>query len=246
MSSKGVVWITGASSGIGLSLAKRYLYNGFRVIVSARHQGELAPLIEQNDALIFVPFDVSDNTQIESVRETLLSHTDHLDCAILNAGTCEYFEIDSPDWDMMQRIMSVNYLGLVHCVEACLPLLRKAAKPHLVGVSSQAVQAAFTKTQAYGASKAAIRYFLSSLRIDLKKENIDVTCILPGFVDTPLTQKNTFPMPFLMPAEQAAARIERAIERRPYEYAFPKRLSVMLWLARHFPKLWSALTAPKE
>lgn len=246
MDQKRIIWITGASSGIGLSLTKRYLQRGYRVIASARKEGELSSLLAQHNTLHFVPFDVSDETQIESTREALLSYADHLDCVILNAGTCEYLDINQPDWQMMKRIMSVNYFGLVNSVDVCLPLLRQSTKPHLVGVGSQAVQAAFTQAEAYGASKAAVRYFLSSLRIDLKKENIDVTCILPGFVDTPLTQKNTFPMPFLMSAEQAAERIEKAIDKRPYEFAFPKRLTAMLWLARHFPKSWAAMTAPKE
>jgi len=114
-----------------------------------------------------------------------------------------------------------------------------------VGVSSQAVQAAFPRAEAYGASKAAIRYFLSSLRMDLKPFNVDVTCVLPGFVDTPLTQKNDFPMPFLMSPDDAAKRMFEALASRPYEFAFPKRLTAMLWIGRHFPKLWLSKLASK-
>lgn len=241
---KKVIWITGASSGIGFSLVERYLARGYHVLASARTEGKLVDFIA-NEALIFIPYDVTDDTQIDCVRDLLLQHSPHLDCVILNAGNCEYLDINNPDWSMMKRVMSVNYFGLVNSVEVCLPLLKKAQQPHLVGVSSQAVQAAFTQAEAYGASKAAVRYFLSSLRVDLLSSNIDVTCILPGFVDTPLTQKNTFSMPFLMSSEQAAVRIEAAIEKRPYEYAFPKRLTAMLWVAKQFPKRWAAMTAPK-
>lgn len=240
------IWITGASSGIGFSLVEQYIAQGYRVFASARRAGRLADILAQTPALTFIPFDVTKEDEIDLVRQTLLTHTDHLDCAILNAGTCEYLDIHQPDWRMMQRVMSVNYFGMVNSVEVCLPLLKKATQPHLVGVGSQAVQAAFTQAEAYGASKAAVRYFLSSLRIDLRPFNIDVTCILPGFVDTPLTQKNTFAMPFLMSCDNAAERIVAAIARRPYEYAFPKRLSAMLWLARQFPKRWAALTEPKQ
>ncbi|MCB5162547.1 SDR family NAD(P)-dependent oxidoreductase [Marinomonas algarum] len=243
-----IVWITGASSGIGLSLTKRYLAAGWRVFASARSQGELTPLLIEHTDLTFLPFDVSKPLQVEALRETLLEHTDHIDCAVLNAGNCEYLDMteDSPDWNMMDRIMSVNFFGLVNSVDVCLPLLKRSSHPHLVGVSSQAVQAAFTQAEAYGASKAAARYFLSSLRVDLKPFNIDVTCLLPGFVDTPLTQKNTFPMPFLMSADEAAKRMFAAIESRPFEYAFPKRLSAVLWVGRHFPKLWLRLMTPKS
>ncbi len=242
-----VIWITGASSGIGLALTKNYLAQGHKVIASARHQGELAPLLQAHEQLSFVEFDVSNQEQIASVRASLQTLTDHLDCVILNAGTCEYFEVASqqPDWQMMERVMAVNFIGMINSVQVSLPLLKKATAPHLVGISSQSVQAAFPQAQAYGASKAAMRYFLSSLRIDLKPFNIDVTCILPGFVDTPLTQKNTFPMPFIESSEKAALRIVRGIRHRKYEYAFPKRLSVLLWCGRHFPKLWLRLLSPQ-
>lgn len=242
-----VVWITGASSGIGLALTKRYLDDGWRVLASARKQGELEPLIDKHQHLTFIPFDITDDSQMDSVRDTLSSYSVHLDCAVLNAGTCEYLDMTDtdPDWKMMDRIMSVNFIGLVNSVEVCLPLLKKSLRPHLIGVSSQAVQAAFPQAEAYGASKAAIRYFLSSLRMDLKQFNVDVTCLLPGFVDTPLTQKNTFSMPFLMSPDDAAKRMFSALESRPFEYAFPKRLTAMLWAGRHFPKLWLSMLAPK-
>ena len=242
-----VIWITGASSGIGLSLTKRYLDDGWRVLASARHEGSLTALMRVYDKLSFIAFDVADDSQVDVIRETIMTFSDHLDCAVLNAGTCEYLDmsVPEPDWKMMERVMNVNFFGLVNSVEVCLPLLKKADRPHLVGVSSQAVQAAFPQAQAYGASKAAIRYFLDSLRIDLKPFNIDVTCLLPGFVDTPLTQKNTFPMPFLMSADDAAKRIFHALAFRPYEFAFPKRLSTMLWFGRHFPKIWRSMLAPE-
>lgn len=245
---QGVVWITGASSGIGFAMAKQYLNKGWRVIASARKLGELSALLEQHTSLSFLPFDVTDSAEIDTVRQALLSLTDHLDCAVLNAGTCEYLEMTAStvDWPMMDRVMAVNFFGLVNSVELCLPLLKKSSHAHLVGVSSQAVQAAFPQAEAYGASKAAARYFLSSLRMDLKPFNIDVTCLLPGFVDTPLTQKNTFSMPFLMSADEAAKRMFSALQSRPFEFAFPKRLSTMLWVGRHFPKWWLSKLAPKQ
>ncbi|BFM50439.1 SDR family NAD(P)-dependent oxidoreductase [Marinomonas sp. THO17] len=248
MSQQNKVWITGASSGIGLALVKHYLQADWRVIASARSEGDLSELMATDSRLTFVPFDIVDKTKIVSVRDEIAKQVDCLDCAILNAGTCEYLDIEGEqtDWSMMERIMSVNFFGMVNSVEMCLPLLQKSSQPHLVGISSQAVQAAFPRAEAYGASKAAIRYFLSSLRMDLNPLGIDVTCILPGFVDTPLTRKNTFDMPFLMSADDAAQGMYRAIQKRPYEYAFPRPLSAMLWLGRHFPKWWLKKLAPNK
>ncbi|MCV2403506.1 SDR family NAD(P)-dependent oxidoreductase [Marinomonas sp. C2222] len=246
--SKQVVWITGASSGIGLALTKRYLDNGWKVLASARSEGELSPLLSLYDDLTFIAFDVTNESQISLVREQLSEHTEHLDCAILNAGSCEYLDlsVEQPDWDMSKRVMMVNFFGMIHSIDTCLPLLKKASRPHLVGVGSQAVNAAFPKAEAYGASKAAVRYFLASLRMDLVPFGIDVSCLLPGFVDTPLTKKNDFSMPFIMSSEDAAQCMFKAIQRRPYEYAFPKPLSTMLWFGRHFPKVWQSLLAPKK
>ncbi len=241
MLSHEVIWITGASSGIGQALARHLALLGNKVIVSARNVDSLNQLAQETSGIDVVPFDVTDAASIDSVRDQLRHCSEHLDRVILNAGTCEYLDIHQPDWSMMSRIMNVNFFGLVNSIEIALPLLKKAEKPHLVGISSQAIKAPFVRAEAYGASKAAVSYFLESLRADLIQLNIDVTEILPGFVDTPLTRKNDFSMPFLMPVDTAAQRMVAAIDRRPFSYAFPKRLSLMLWTARRFPKSWLRL-----
>ncbi|TPE54058.1 SDR family NAD(P)-dependent oxidoreductase [Maribrevibacterium harenarium] len=239
------VWITGASSGIGLSLVKRHLADGWHVIASARSAGELETLLDSVPHLHFIPLDVTDKGQLSRCQQAISDLTPYLDRVILNAGNCEYLDIEKPDWSLHERINAVNYLGMVNCVEVCLPLLKISPRGHLVGIGSQAVQAPFPRAEGYGASKAAVRYFLSALRMDVAQYGIDVTCVLPGFVDTPLTQKNDFSMPFIMSAEQASERIYRALEKRPFEYAFPKRLSMVLTLARCLPKLWLRLNATK-
>ena len=241
------IWITGASSGLGLALAKHYLLTGNRVIASARSEGELNQLAKlYPDELSFVKFDVTDNTQIESVANEIEQLTDQLDLAILNAGTCEYFDVDAPDWSLFERVNQVNYLGVVNSLQVCLPILKRTPNSHLVGVSSQAVQAPFIRSEAYGASKAAVRYLLHSLRLDLAPDDVSVSCILPGFVDTPLTQRNDFDMPFIMSPEQAAHRIANAVEKRVFEYAFPKRLTALLALARLAPSGWYKFNARKR
>ncbi|TBR38451.1 SDR family NAD(P)-dependent oxidoreductase [Marinomonas agarivorans] len=238
------IWITGASAGIGLALAKKLCQHN-TVIISGRHQDTLDRIVEQHPSMKAVVFDVTDKAQISTVQTALIELTPYLDRVILNAGNCEYFSIDKPDWLIMERMMQVNFLGMVHSVQASLELLKQASKqnklPHIVGIGSQAIQAPFTKAEGYGASKAAVSYWLDSLRIDLAGLGIDVSEILPGFVDTRLTQKNDFPMPFLMSVDEAAERIIKGIVKRPLQYAFPKRLTGLLWLARRFPRRWMAL-----
>lgn len=234
------IWITGGSSGIGYALVEKLAQNN-KVIVSARNATTLKELENKFPNVNVVVFDVSDKMQIDRVTDELAQITGHLDRVILNAGNCEYLNINEPDWSIMERMIKVNFLGMVHSFQACLPLLKKAKAPHLIGVSSLAISAPFTQAEGYGASKAAVQYWLDSIRVDLVKSNIDVTSLLPGFVDTPLTQKNTFSMPFLMNTEQAAERMLHAIADRKATYAFPKRLVAMLWLARKFPKSWLKL-----
>ena len=160
------VWITGASSGLGFSMIKEQLKAGHRVIASARNEGKLADLKQEySEQLHFIAFDVADADQVESVGDAMSQLTDTLDLVILNAGTCEYLDIEQPDWSLFERVNEVNYMGVVRSVQVCLPLLKKTPNAHLVGVSSQAVQAPFIRSEAYGASKAAVRYFMASLRL---------------------------------------------------------------------------------
>jgi len=114
-------------------------------------------------------------------------------------------------------------------------------RSQVVAIASQVTAAPFPRAEAYGASKAALQYFFNSLRIDLVGEGIDVSVINPGFVDTPLTQKNNFAMPFLMDVDDAARRIIKRLDARPRSCSFPKRLSLVLLLSRVFPGLWQKL-----
>lgn len=240
------IWLTGASSGIGRALALELAARGHRVIASARGEQALQELAQQQPNIVPLPFDVTDEAAIESTRQRIQAISPQLDRAILNAGTCEYLDIDEPDWTMMARIMAVNFGGTVNSVAVALPLLQAHPQQagHLVGVVSQAHFLPFPRAEAYGASKAAQQYFLDSLRVDLGSKNVDVTVINPGFVKTPLTDKNDFPMPFLVPVAVAARRMADAIERRPLQYDFPRRLKWSLRLLGMMPRLWNRKIAP--
>jgi short-subunit dehydrogenase len=248
------IWLTGASSGIGRYLAIQLAQQGHTVIASARSKEALEELAEAYPKIIPLVYDVSRKDLTESVSDTIKQHCGYLDRVIINAGTCEYLDINSPDWSMMQRVMEVNYFGAINTLEVAMPLLQ--ARPvssdghgaHIVAVVSLATALPFSRAQAYGSSKAAMQYFFDSLRADLVSHNIDVTVINPGFVKTPLTDKNDFQMPFLVPVEKAAERMAAAIIRRPRQYDFPgrlkwllKTLSVVMLIA---PSFWNKFIAP--
>lgn len=240
------IWITGASSGIGQQLAIALADAGNTVIISARNIETLKTMASENSNMLALTFDVSDHDQTALVAQQLAAMTTHLDRVIVNAGNCEYLDINQPDWGMMERIMKINFFGAVNTLEIAMPLLKRSTqRPHIVGVVSLATALPFARAEAYGASKAAFQYFLDALRVDLIADGIDVTAINPGFVKTPLTDKNGFDMPFIISSEQAAKRMMSAISRRPYQYNFPRRLNYLLKLLACFPRFWAERASPK-
>lgn len=237
------IWITGASSGIGYSTAKSLALNGNRIIASGRNRAALDKLAAESENIIPLICDLVLDSH-ESIATSLQDLTQKLDRIILSAGDCQYLDINSNDWSCTQRVMDINFHGTVRAIQAALPLLEKSPNGHIVGISSMASMAPFTQAEAYGASKAALNYFLSALRIDLKAKNIDVTDIMPGFIDTPLTQKNNFEMPFLLSPDEASKRILKAIEQRKFTAVFPKRLYFLFKVLTLFPKSWVKKNSP--
>jgi len=237
------VWVTGATSGLGKGLVLALAQQGHRVIASARNLEGLKSLEATSENIVSLDCDISDESQIESLTKRLSNVSPQLDRIILNAGSCEYLDFPEPEWTAARRLMETNYLGTLNCLRAALPLLRRStsARPHIVTIASQVTAAPFPRAEAYGASKAALQYFFNSLRIDLASENIDVTVVNPGFVDTPLTRKNDFDMPFLMSVDEACKRILKNIESRPRTYSFPRRLSALLALSKIIPSLWQKM-----
>ena len=182
--------------------------------------------------------DIGEPGDIAAIGQLLEDTWGALDLVILNAGTCEYLEPGHFDAELVERVMRTNLLGLARCLEVALPLLRRGEHPHLVVTGSSVDWLALPRAGAYGASKAAVRYLVESLRIDLIPAGIDVTLVSPGFVDTPLTRRNDFPMPQLWSAERAAAYIARRLPRRPLEISFPTLFILVLRLLGALPGRW--------
>jgi len=220
-------WLTGASSGIGAALAQCLLEQGHQVALGGRRTEQLVPFAERFPGQVLLANgDLDDPEQIEQIADRIRQAWGALDIAIFNAGTCEYLEPGRFDPALVERVMRTNLLGLSHCLAAALPLLRAGARPHLVVMGSSVTWLALPRAGAYGASKAAVRYLVESQRIDLAQAGIDVTLVNPGFVDTPLTRRNDFPMPQLWSAQRAARHIARRLSRRPLEINFP---SLFTW-----------------
>ncbi|UTW09142.1 SDR family NAD(P)-dependent oxidoreductase [Pseudomonas benzenivorans] len=231
------IWLTGASSGIGAALAELLLKSGHRLALSARSAGPLQALAQRYpQQVLLAPGDLGDAEQVRAIGERIAEKWGALDTLLLNAGTCEYVDAQAFEAAMIERVTRVNLFAASYCIEAGLPLLRKGRQPHLVGVGSSVTYLPLPRAAAYGASKAGLRYLLEALRIDLAGEGIDVTLVSPGFVDTPLTQKNDFPMPMRWPVRRAAEYIASRLDRHPFEIAFPRPFIAVLLLLAHLPK----------
>ena len=227
------VLITGASSGIGYELALGYLQQGARVFVLGRAAHKLAQLEEQFPARCLpVSVDLSDTQDSQRAGEFINRNTQHLDLAILNAGTCEYVDVANLSLEPFEKVMAINWQGTINSLLFCLPLLRHGneqnKRAQLVGIPSMASILPMPRSQAYGASKVAVEYLLNSLRVDLVNEAIDITIVRPGFVKTPLTQRNDFSMPFLQTTTVAANKIMSGIKKRKWLVQFPLPLVLLM------------------
>lgn len=232
------IWLTGASSGIGLALAEELLVAGHCVALTARTEEPLAALHKRfPDQVLVAVADISDAAQICAVCDRIASVWGALDMAILNAGTCEYVDTRQFDASMIERVVRTNLIATSYCIQEALPLLRLGRRPHLVGVASAVTFLPLPRTEAYGTSKAGLRYLFESLRIDIAQEGIDVTVVSPGFVDTPLTATNDFAMPMRWSAVRAARYIAQRLQykKRPLEIAFPAPFILTLRLLAMLP-----------
>ncbi|NIP59696.1 MAG: SDR family NAD(P)-dependent oxidoreductase [Gemmatimonadetes bacterium] len=235
----GVALITGASSGIGEALARR--------LGAARPVGLVARRAERLDALAgeirrrggrAVPFpcDVGEREEVHRAVVECEGTLGPVDLLVANAGTSENTLPASLNAARVERILRVNFLGAVYCVEAVLPGMLERDRGRLVAVSSLAGYGGLPLTAAYSASKGAMTNFFESLRIDLRGSGVGVTVVSPGYVRTAMTEGSPHSKPFLIEVEDAAERIERAIGEGKGSVAFPWPLAAFAWLARIFPR----------
>ena len=233
------ILITGATSGIGWSLCHHYHHLGYKVFACGRNQEKLGQLARLG--MKTFAFDVNDESQVAQIA----SQVPPLNLLLLNAGDCRYID-DAVNFDhqLFSQIVQTNLVSVGTLLHYFLPKVISGGQ--VAFISSSATLVPFPKAEAYGASKAGIDYLANSLRIDLTSKKIDVTLIHPGFVKTPLTDKNQFSMPFMLTSEQAAQRIFNGIFSRKKTVQFPKRLTWTLRLFSMLPTtLWQKIITPK-
>lgn len=243
----GTVLLTGASSGIGRALAIEYARRGARVLAVARREAELSALCDQIAATgghaEHMVCDVADPDAAREMVAKAEAQLGSLDMVIANAGVGYATHAARLSVEDVVRTIDVNVRGAMATLVAAIPIMLAQKHGHLVGVTSLAGRRALPGAGAYSASKAALSSFLETLRIDLAPAGIAVTDVQPGFVDTPMTKENKFPMPFMWDSTKAARVIADRLERAPRVIAFPLPLDFLTRLSPLIPfPLYAAIT----
>jgi len=229
------ILITGASSGIGAELVKRYSSPENQIFIVARNLKKLEKLQNEFQNIEIFSRDLSDLEMAKKLGESLSKIDFNL--IILNAGIS--LGHDSKQFtssEDFQKLFNINLLSNQFLLEPLIPNLQKRKSGKVVFISSLASIITMPSSIAYSTSKRAMNSYAEGLRYFLKPYNIDVITILPGFIETALTDKNKFKMPFLMRLEDGVDRIEYAIEKRKSFYAFPKRFYLLIKLISFLPK----------
>jgi short-subunit dehydrogenase len=226
-----VVWIIGASSGIGSSLARELSARGAVLALSARRKKELESLkkdLGQNHK-VFV-FDVTDGDMTLGTARAILAIFGRIDCIVFLAAAYAPMKIDTLDMAVTRKILDVNVMGAFNLVHSVLPILKaQKVKGQLALCGSVAGYIGLPGGQPYSATKASIINLAESLHAECK-DIIDIKLLSPGFVRTPLTDKNNFKMPMMIEPQQAAKEIAEGLLSRRFEIHFPKKFTVFFKL----------------
>ncbi len=231
------VWITGAGKGIGRALAIRMAQQGWTVAASARTQSDLLSL--QSDcppqSVHIYPLDITNSEANEQVIARMEAELGPLDMVILNAGTHQPNPVDGFSVAAFRKLVETNVMGTVNGLAPVIERFTARQAGHIAIVASLAGYRGLPKASAYGATKAALINMAEALKVELEPFNVKLSLINPGFVETPLTDKNTFPMPFLISVDRAVDAICHGLERGSFEISFPWRFSVIMKLIRLLP-----------
>lgn len=230
-----VAWITGASSGIGRELALALAREGITVAATGRRAEALAELASSQANVRAYPCDVSNLEAVRATHAAIERDLGPIDLAILSAGVWDAMGARDFSAERIKVAMDINYQGVVNCLEPLLPPMLSAGRGRVGIVSSVAGYRGLPRAVAYAPGKAALIALAETLRFDLEPRGVGISIINPGFVATPMTAVNKFPMPGLLTAEDAGRRILEGLKRGKFEIAFPWGLVSYLKVARILP-----------
>ena len=229
------IWITGASSGIGKALALKFAKENWQVAISARRK-ELLDELAQNDNISSFPLDVTDDDLVKITFSNILNKFKNIDLCVFCSGAYDPKLEKEINKAQIKKIMNINFFGVLNCIKAVEEYFKNKKNGHISVVSSVAAYRGLPNSSGYGPSKAALTNLTESLYFDFKKHNVRISLISPGFIKTPLTNQNTFNMPFIKTSNFAANKMFNGLTKgNSFEIHFPKELTVLLKILRILP-----------
>ena len=229
------IWVTGASTGIGKAVAEKFSKEGWKVAISARREELLKDIAKDNNIFAY-PLDVTNENKVDEIFKKILEDFKSIDFCIFNAGTYDPKLEKEINPEQIRKTMEVNFFGVVNCVKSVEKYFKNKKNGHISIVSSIAGYRGLPNSSGYGPSKAALSNLTESLYFDFKKYNIKISLISPGFIKTPMTDKNKFRMPFIKSPEFAAEKIYNGlVKSNAFEITFPKQLTTLFKFFKVLP-----------
>ena len=233
---KKVIWITGASSGIGKALALKFANENWSVAISARRENILKEISESHENIKSFPLDVTDQAKCKEVFEQIKSHYGDVDICFFSTGTWNPKKEKDIDVEQIENVFKVNFFGTVNSIKAVEEYFKNKNSGIITIVSSIAGYRGLPNSTGYGPSKSALNNLAESLYFDFGRSNVRVCLVSPGFIKTPMTDKNDFKMPFLKTSEYAAEKIyDGLVNKNSFEIHFPKSLTTILKVLSFLP-----------
>jgi len=229
------IWITGASSGIGKALALKFARENWLVAISARRVELLAELA-QNENIKSFPLDVTNDHKVQETFSNILKKFTDIDLCVFCSGAYDPKLEQEINKEQIRKIMNINFFGVLNCIKTVENYFKNKKRGQISIVSSVAAYRGLPNSSGYGPSKAALTNLTESLYFDFKKHNVRISLVSPGFIKTPLTNKNTFSMPFIKSPEFAANKMFNGLTKSSaFEIHFPKELTLLLKFLRILP-----------
>ena len=230
------IWITGASSGIGKSLALKFANSGWTVAISARRENLLQELTKQNSNIFSFPLDVKNAKSTEKVFQNIIEEFKSLDICVFCTGIHDPDAEKNLNAEKIREIMETNFFGTLNCIIAVNNYFKEKKSGHISIVSSVAGYRGLPAASGYCASKSALSSLAESLYFDFKRHNVRVSLISPGFIKTPMTDKNKFPMPMIKSPEFAAEKMFIGLTKKnAFEIHFPIAFTMIMKLLKIIP-----------
>ena len=229
------IWITGASSGIGKAVAEKFASEGWMVAASARRQ-EILNKMAENQNIFAYPLDVTQKENVTKTFNNIIEDFKNVDICLFCSGTYDPKLEQEINVEQNKFVMETNYFGVLNCIKAVETYFKNKKSGQISIVSSVAAYRGLPNSSGYGPSKAALTNLTESIYFDFKKHNVKISLVSPGFIKTPLTDKNEFPMPFIRSPEFAADKIFQGLTKKNiFEVHFPLGLTLTLKFLRILP-----------